>query len=66
MLCGGKPRNIDPNVRDQILGRSLADTWDRVQERDDLGEWVTSRLNLGFALGKPFFKEFKMGQEVGE
>jgi len=38
MLGGGKPRHIDPNFRDEILRRPLADARDRVQQRDDLGE----------------------------
>src|SRR5262249_34912935 len=41
MLGGGKPRHIDPNFCDKILGRPLADARDRVQERNDLSEGTT-------------------------
>src|SRR5438128_2597892 len=47
----GKPRHIDPNFCDEILGCPLTDARDRVQECNDLRERAAQRLNLGFTLG---------------
>jgi hypothetical protein len=66
MLGGGKPRHLDANFCDEILSRTLTDTRDCIQERDDLRERATQHLNLGFTLRNTLFKELNMGQDVRE
>jgi hypothetical protein len=66
MLGRGKPRHVDPDFRDQVLGRPLTDARDRVQERDDLGKRAAQGLKLGFTLRNTLFEELKMGQDVRE
>ena len=66
MLGRGKPRHLDANFRDEILRRPLTDPRDRVQERDDLSERATQRLDLGFTRSNTLFEELNMGQDVGE
>jgi hypothetical protein len=60
VLGGGKPRHLDANFRDEILGRPLADARDRVEERDCLGVRVTQGLNLDFTLRNALFEELNM------
>ena len=64
MLGRGKPRHLDANFRDEVLGRPLTDTGNRVQEWDDLRERTAQRLNLGFTLGNTLFEELNMRQDV--
>src|SRR4030095_13678771 len=66
MLGRGKPRHLDANFRDEILGRPLTDTWNRVQECDDLRERTAQPLNLGFTRGDTLFEELNMRQDVRE
>jgi hypothetical protein len=66
MLRGGQPRHIDPDFRDEILRRPLADPRDGVQECDDLRERAAQGLKLCFTLRNTLFEELKMGQDVRE
>jgi hypothetical protein len=66
MLGRGKPRHLDANVCDELLGRPLADTRDRVQERHALRKGATQRLNLGFTLSNTLCEALNMSEEVGE
>src|SRR5215831_11197052 len=66
MLGRGKPRHLDADFRDQVLGRPLTDPRDRVEERDDLGERMAQRLNLGFTRSNTFFEKLNVRQDVGE
>ena len=66
VLGGRKPRHLDANFRDEILGRPLADTWNRVEERDGLGVRVTQGLNLDFTLCNTLFEELNMREDVRE
>jgi hypothetical protein len=66
MLGRGKPRHVDADFRDQVLGRPLTDARDRVEERDDLGERAAQHLDLGFTRGDTLFEKLDMGQDVRE
>jgi hypothetical protein len=66
MLGGGQPRHLDANFRDAILRRPLTDPRDGVQERDDLRERATQRLDLDFTLGDTLFEELNVRQDVRE
>ena len=66
VLGRGKPRHIDADFRDQVLGRPLTDARDRVEERNDLGERTAQRLKLGFTLGDTLFEELNIREDVRE
>jgi hypothetical protein len=55
MLGRGKPRHLDANFRDQVLGCPLTDAGNRVQECNGLRERTAQRLKLGFTFGNTFF-----------
>ena len=66
MLGGGKPRHLDANFCNEILGCPLTDAGNRVQECNDLRERTAQRLNLGFTCGNTFFQEVNVRQDVRE
>ena len=66
MLGGGKPRHLDANFCDEILGCPPTDAGNRVQECHDLRERTAQRLNLGFTLSNTLFEELNVRQDVRE